>query len=60
MIKPNFRWNGDDSPNHSLRGHKYRLWLKENLALYGVKNAVLAPGYRFPDQFRAETESDRI
>jgi hypothetical protein len=37
--------NVDCSPDHSLHGHEYRLWLKDYLALYGVKNAVLAPGY---------------
>lgn len=35
----------DCSPDHNLRGSEYRLWLKDHLALYGVKNAVLAPGY---------------
>lgn len=39
------QWSVDCSPDHSLRGHEYRLWLKDHLALYGVKNAVLAPGY---------------
>jgi hypothetical protein len=39
------RWNVDASPDHSLQGHECRLWLKDHLALYGVKNAVLAPGY---------------
>jgi predicted DNA-binding transcriptional regulator YafY len=39
------RWSVDCSPDHSLRGQEYRLWLKDHLALYGVKNAVLAPGY---------------
>ena len=43
------QWSVDCSPDHSLRGHEYRLWLKDHLALYGVKNAVLAPGYRSPD-----------
>ncbi|MBE0474098.1 MAG: WYL domain-containing protein, partial [Rhodoferax sp.] len=28
---------------------EFRLWLKDHLALYGVKNALLAPGYRSPD-----------
>jgi len=40
------KWSVDCSPDHSLRGHEYRLWLKDHLALYGVKNAVLAPGYQ--------------
>lgn len=43
------QWSVDCSPDHSLRGHEYRLWLKDHLALYGVKNALLAPGYRPPD-----------
>jgi hypothetical protein len=45
-------------PDHSLRGHEYRLWLKDHLAIYGVRNAVLAPGYRSPDQQRLEAETD--
>lgn len=44
------QWSVDCSPDHSLRGHEYRLWLKDHLALYGVKNAVLAPGYRAPQK----------
>ncbi|SLM61749.1 FIG00640418: hypothetical protein [Dickeya aquatica] len=39
------RWRVDCSPNHCLRGPEYRLWLKDHLAIYGVKNALLAPGY---------------
>lgn len=42
------QWSVDCSSDHSLRGDEYRLWLKDHLALYGVKNAVLAPGYRLP------------
>jgi predicted DNA-binding transcriptional regulator YafY len=52
------KWSVDCSPDHSLRGHEYRLWLKDPLAIYGVKNAVLAPGYRSPDQQRLEAASD--
>ena len=48
------KWSVDCSPDHSLRGHEFRLWLKDHLALYGVKNAVLAPGYRSPDQNKGE------
>jgi len=40
------KWSVDCSPDHSLRGHEYRLWLKDHLVLYGVNNAVLAPGYQ--------------
>ena len=39
------KWSVDCSPDHSLRGLEYRLWLKEHLALYGVETAILAPGY---------------
>lgn len=40
------KWGVDCSPDHSLHGSEYRLWLKDNLTLYGVTNAVLAPGYQ--------------
>lgn len=43
------KWSVDCSPDHSLRGHEYRLWLKDHLAIYGVRNAVLAPGYTAPE-----------
>ena len=33
---------------------EFRLWLKDPLALYGVKNALLAPGYRSPDKNKGE------
>lgn len=42
------RWCIDASPDHSLKGEQYRLWLRDPLALYGVENAKLAPGYRPP------------
>lgn len=48
------KWSVDCSPDHSLRSLEYRLWLRDPLALYGVKNAQLAPGYRVPDQLRPE------
>jgi len=48
------QWSVDCTPDHSLRGHEYRLWLKDHLAIYGVRNAVLAPGYRSPDQNKGE------
>ena len=51
-------WSVDCSPDHSLRGPEYRLWLRDHLAMYGVKNAILAPGYRSPDQLRLEVEVD--
>jgi len=42
------QWSVDCSPDHSLDCRQYRLWLKDPLVLYGVTNAVLAPGYRGP------------
>lgn len=42
------RWCIDASPDHSLYEEQYRLWLSDPLALYGVENAKLAPGYRAP------------
>ena len=43
------QWSVDCSPDHSLRGHEFRLRLNDHLALFGVENAELAPGYRSPD-----------
>ena len=42
------RWSVDCSSDHSLREEQYRLWLSDPLALYGVENAKLAPGYQAP------------
>lgn len=42
------RWSVDCSPNHSLKGPEYALWLRDPLALYGSTNAQLAPGYVDP------------
>jgi hypothetical protein len=44
------RLSVDCSPDHSLRSPEYRLWLNDPLAIYGAKNALLAPGYRSPDK----------
>ena len=52
------KWSVDCSPDHSLRGHEYRLWLKDHLAIYGVRNAVLAPGYAAPETTGAGAEYD--
>jgi len=49
------KWGVDCSCDHSLRGHEYRLWLKDYKALSGVKNAVLAPGYESAPADRGET-----
>lgn len=42
------RWSVDCSPDHCLKEEQYRLWLSDPLALYGVENAKLAPGYQSP------------
>ena len=42
------RWSVDCSSDHSLKDEQYRLWLSDPLALYGVENAKLAPGYQDP------------
>ncbi|MCG5499658.1 WYL domain-containing protein [Ectothiorhodospira lacustris] len=47
------KWSVDCSPDHSLRGPAYRLWLKDHLAIYGVKSALLAPGYCSSEQQQA-------
>ncbi|MDR1968935.1 MAG: WYL domain-containing protein [Burkholderiaceae bacterium] len=48
------RWSVDCSPDHHLAEEQYRLWLADPLALYGVENAKLAPGYRSPDRSISE------
>ncbi len=48
------KWSVDCSPDHRLCGDEYRLWLKDPLTLYGVKNAVLAPGYTLPGRDQHE------
>lgn len=40
------RWNIDCSDDHSEDGREMYLWLRNNAALYGVSNAILAPGYK--------------
>ena len=42
------QWSVDCSPDRSLDPARYRLWLRDPLVLYGVENAVLAPGYQTP------------
>lgn len=41
-------WRVDCSPTHSLQALEFPLWLRDPLALHGVENAVLAPGYVAP------------
>lgn len=40
------RWSVDCSPDHALNGPEHHLWLRDHLALYGVKSAAIAPGYQ--------------
>ncbi len=47
------KWSVDCAADHSLR-RSDRLWLKDHLALFGVKNAVLAPGYTAPEGLAQE------
>lgn len=42
------KYSVDCSPDHRLHGPEYRLWLRDSLALYGVDNAKVAPGYQAP------------
>ncbi len=42
------RWSVDCSPDRHLKEEHYRLALSDPLALYGVENAKLAPGYQAP------------
>lgn len=46
------RWSVDCSPDHRLKEEQYRLWLSDPLALYGVENAKLAPGYQAPSNVK--------
>ncbi|NCC41648.1 MAG: WYL domain-containing protein [Gammaproteobacteria bacterium] len=52
------QWSVDCSPDHRLRGPEYRLWLKDHLAIYGVRNALLAPGYAAPENSGAGAAYD--
>lgn len=38
-------WSVDCSPNHTLDGREFALWLRDPLTLYGSSTAKLAPGY---------------
>lgn len=40
------QWIVDCSPDHSLTGTEYRLWLRNAPILYGIANAHLAPGHK--------------
>ena len=39
------KWGVDCSPDHSLQGPEYRLWLGNRSEVCDVKNFTLAPGY---------------
>ncbi len=49
------KYSVDCSPDHSLSGAEYRLWLKDHLKLYGVESAMVAPGYTPPAQQDTKT-----
>lgn len=42
------QWHVDCSSNHKIADEAFRLWLRDPLALYGVKSALFAPGYEAP------------
>jgi len=42
------RWSVDRSPDQSLTAEPYGLCLRDPLALCGVENLTIAPGYRHP------------
>ena len=50
------RWNVDCSENHSLTGAEYHLALQNRLALEGVDNLMLAPGYAMTLKGQASLE----
>jgi predicted DNA-binding transcriptional regulator YafY len=52
------KWSVDCSPTHKLNSPEHRLWLRNHLALYGVRSAVLAPGYESPEPVQPEQDSD--
>ncbi|BBR54746.1 WYL domain-containing protein [Pseudomonas putida] len=43
------QYHVDCSTDHSIADEAYRLWLSDPLALYGVKTAKFAPGYKSPN-----------
>jgi hypothetical protein len=43
------QWSVDCSPDYSLHGRDYRWWLKDHLAICGVRSAVLASGVAAPE-----------
>ncbi len=43
------QYHVDCSTDHSIADEAYRLWLSDPLALYGVKSAKFAPGYKSPN-----------
>lgn len=50
------RWNVDCSENHSLTGAEYHLALQNRLALEGVDNLMLAPGYAMTSKGQSSLE----
>ncbi|HOX59791.1 MAG TPA: WYL domain-containing protein [Verrucomicrobiota bacterium] len=52
------KWSVDCSPSHKLNAPEHRLWLRNHLALYGVRSAILAPGYESPEPVQPEQDCD--
>ena len=50
------RWNVDCSENYSLTGAEYHLALQNRLALEGVDNLLLAPGYAITSKGQSSLE----
>lgn len=46
------RWNVDCTADADLDGAEFHLWLRNKLALYGVENLNIAPGYLSEDDSR--------
>jgi hypothetical protein len=44
------KWSVDCSPDHSLRGHEFRLWLKDASGAVRRQERFAGTGYRSPDQ----------
>ena len=51
------QWQVDCSADHSVKEQGCRLWLRDVLALYGVKSAMLALGYELPN---GSSNEDRV
>lgn len=48
------QWSVGCSPDYSVHGREYRWWLKDHLAIYGVRSAALASGVAAPENTAQE------